>query len=179
MASFSKYLFLDRDGTLIQNKHYLSDPEQVEFCEGAIEGLLGLKSAGYRLVVVTNQSGIGRGYFTVEQMEAVHKRIKENLFRKGILIEEILYCPHRPEEECDCRKPKAGMIKNYLKEKNLIEIEGWVIGDRWCDIEMARRAKLRSVWIENQRHPEEIPRCRQYSDIVASSIEEAAQLIIG
>lgn len=174
-----KFLFLDRDGTLIRNRHYLSDPDGVEFCPGATKGLSEFIKASFHIVVVTNQSGIGRGYFTLEQMHDVHQRISDLLHTEGIVIAGFLYCPHRPEDACRCRKPSVGLIEDYQK-RHAVELgKSWVIGDRWCDIAMAQNAGLGSVWIENTRHQEEIERCRDHATYVVSTIFEAARLIIG
>ena len=104
-----KWIILDRDGTLIKEKDYLHDPDGAELTEGAAEGLRMLSKLGYRFVVLTNQSGIGRGYFTEDEMNAVHLRVDEMLACAGVRVEGWFHCPHKPSDGCSCRKPAAGL----------------------------------------------------------------------
>lgn len=174
-----KYIFLDRDGTVIVDKHYLHRPEEVQLCDGVIEGLGNLQKSGFELVVVTNQSGIGRGFYSADQMHLVHERISKILSDDEIVIRDFLFCPHTPEANCDCRKPQTGLLDRF-REMHLVDINSsWVIGDRLCDVEFAKNAGLRSVWIQNSRHPEEMERCRMISDHTAQSFAEAARHIVG
>ena len=112
--SKNKYIILDRDGTLIEEKNYLHDPDQVSLLPGVIEGLKKLASAGYKFIVLTNQSGIGRGYFKESDMFAVNERLSFILSSEGIEITKFYYCPHKPEEGCRCRKPKPGMVHRLV-----------------------------------------------------------------
>lgn len=143
-----KWIILDRDGTLIAEKNYLHDPGCVEVLPGVYDGLSLLASAGFRFIIVTNQSGIGRGYYTESEMKAVHKHLSSLLKTKGITIEGFYHCPHRPEEGCECRKPKTGLIKqaeNYLGfTDNDIAC---VIGDKKLDIELAQNIGVPSVLV--------------------------------
>lgn len=104
-------IYMDRDNTLIEDCPYCSSREQVRLMEGAAEAVKLMREAGMRIVVITNQSGIGRGYFTVEQMHEVNERMIELLRQEGADIDGIYYCPHRPDEGCACRKPATGMIE--------------------------------------------------------------------
>ncbi|MBR3651442.1 MAG: HAD-IIIA family hydrolase [Victivallales bacterium] len=99
------YIFIDRDDTLIIDKEYLSDPAGVEFPKGSIAGLKRLRDAGYGIILITNQSGIGRGYFTEDDLAAVHRRLKELLANEGLELAAIYYCPHAPR--CRLRLPQA------------------------------------------------------------------------
>ncbi len=101
---------LDRDGTIIAERSYLSDPDQVELLPGTVEGLRRLQRMGCGLVVITNQSGIGRGYFTETQLARIHERMKALLAREQVRLDGIYICPHRPEEHCSCRKPEPGLV---------------------------------------------------------------------
>lgn len=144
-------IFLDRDGTLIHDRHYLADPAGVELLPNAVEGLGRMQALGGRLVVVTNQSGIGRGYFTVAEMEAVHARIVADLARAGIALEGFYHCPHTPDAGCDCRKPRAGMIHQALAALDLDAASAanplYVIGDKPCDIELGHGVGARSILV--------------------------------
>jgi len=133
---------LDRDGTLIEHVHYLSDPAGVRLLPGTIQGLLDLKRLGYRLVMVSNQSGVGRGYFGEAEVRAVNARLQELLAPHGVELELLLYCPHRPDDGCVCRKPGPGMAAEACR---LLEatLEGAiVVGDSDCDMDLARALQL-------------------------------------
>lgn len=126
-----KAVFFDRDGTLIVDKHYLHDPDQVEFLPDAFTALRTIRDKGYKIFMVTNQSGIGRGMFKVEDMHKVHDKIVEVLADEGITVEDIAFCPHSPDDDCECRKPSPKMITD-LMQKHGIE-EGFMIGDKTID----------------------------------------------
>lgn len=138
-----KALFLDRDNTLIKDKGYIHEPEKVEILPGVVEGLRLLREAGYLLIVVSNQSGIGRGYFRVEDFHAVNKRIQELLKPSNVQIDDFFFCPHKPEDNCNCRKPKTGMVKEAVKKWNIDLKKSFVIGDKEIDVLLAANAGCR------------------------------------
>ena len=125
---------IDRDGTIIVEKHYLHDPEQVELVPGAAEALAGLQRAGIRLFVVTNQSGIGRGYYSREDFLAVQERLASLLASHGVALDGTSYCPHAPEECCTCRKPGPGMWEQLRARHGLKADETAMIGDNASDV---------------------------------------------
>lgn len=128
------HIILDRDGTIIKEKNYLSDPKGVEFLPGVENALRLLSFAGAKLYIVTNQSGIGRGYFKEKEYADCAERVLELLGNEGIKIEYTTYCPHAPEENCVCRKPAVGMW-NEIKDKFQISPEHTVmIGDKIADV---------------------------------------------
>lgn len=135
-------VFLDRDNTIIADCPYCKSREQVRLLEGAGEAVSHLNRRGIAVIVLTNQSGIGRGYFTAGQMEEVNEEMKRQLAEHGAHIDAIYCCPHRPEDGCGCRKPESGLIDQARREHG--SAEEFVIGDRDdIDGEMARRAGLR------------------------------------
>ncbi|MCD7974445.1 MAG: HAD family hydrolase [Phascolarctobacterium sp.] len=145
-----KAVFFDRDGVLDVDVGYLSDPAEFEWIEGAPEALAFMHSLGYKLFVVTNQSGIARGYYTVEDMEKVHVYMQQELEKCGGCIDRFYYCPHYREGEakeyvceCDCRKPKPGMILQAMKEYDIDKDASFLIGDRDKDLEAAANAGIR------------------------------------
>ena len=155
-----KAVFLDRDGTIIEDKHYIMDPEQVSLMPNSAEGLFLLQSVGYRLIVVTNQSGIARGYFTVKDMELVNKKMCELLKDKGVTINKIYYCPHYDKDipnglykkECTCRKPKPGMAYMARDELHIDLDQTYMIGDKISDIEFGKNAGCRgTILLANRR----------------------------
>lgn len=139
------WLLLDRDNTILDDPGYLSDPDQVVFLPGALEGLKRFHEAGWPLVVLTNQSGIGRGYFGVEELKAVHDRFQELLAERGVKLSGIFYCPHSPEEGCNCRKPAPGLAEQASRELGLELSEAIMVGDKESDLLLGREVECRQV----------------------------------
>lgn len=140
-------IFFDRDGTLIEERNYMSDPEQAVLIPGAAEAVRMARAAGYLAVVLTNQSGVGRGYFSMEDVEAVHRRIEEMLAAEGARLDGIYICPHAPEEDCGCRKPRTGLVERAARELDIDLARSWMIGDKAADIELAANAGMKSVLV--------------------------------
>ena len=136
---------LDRDGTIIVDKVYLSDPDGIEFAPGAIEGLRLLRDAGFALVLITNQSGIARGLFDAATLEKIHDRLRSLLAAEGVEFEAIYVCPHGPGDGCDCRKPQPGMLRQAMRELGFGPDEIVMIGDSEADMGAAKAAGVRSV----------------------------------
>jgi len=135
------FVLLDRDGTIIVERHYLADPRQLEFLPGAIIGLQHMLTMGLGLVVVTNQSAVGRGFFEETQLELVHRHLRDLLKGEGIHLEGIYCCPHTPESHCACRKPCSGLAEQAAQELDFDLQASFVIGDKSADIELGRRVK--------------------------------------
>jgi D-glycero-D-manno-heptose 1,7-bisphosphate phosphatase len=131
-------VLLDRDGTIIEDPGYLDDPGRLQFLPGAVEGLRQLAAGGFRLVVITNQSGIGRGALTEQQVADVHQRLREELTRSGVALAGIYHCPHRPGDGCSCRKPATGLVDRAAAELGFPRSESVVVGDKASDIGLAR-----------------------------------------
>lgn len=129
---------LDRDGTINVERHYLSDPDQVELLPGAAAGLRRLRDLGALLVVVTNQSGIGRGYFDEARLAAIHDRLAALLAAEGVTLDAFYHCPHVPDDDCDCRKPEPGMIRQAAADWAFDPAAAFVVGDKPCDIDLGR-----------------------------------------
>jgi len=133
-----RFVILDRDGTILVERHYLSDPNQVQLIQGAAEGLRRLQGLGLGLIVITNQSAIGRGMFDEAKLEAIHRRMHELLHAEGIRLDGVYVCPHRPEDACRCRKPKAGLLERAARELRFEARGCFVIGDKACDVDLGR-----------------------------------------
>lgn len=142
-------VFLDRDGTLIRERDYLSDPDDVELVEGTVEALAELRDAGYALIVITNQSGIARGYYTEEDYRAVAARLDAILREAGTPVDATFYCPHHPEETgpCPCRKPGTGMHREAIRRLGLDPERSWFVGDKLSDLVPARRLGGRGILV--------------------------------
>lgn len=132
-----RYVLLDRDGTIVVEREYLADPAGVELLPRAAEGLRKLQAAGFGLVVVTNQSGIGRGYFDEAALAAVHARMQELLTNENVALDGIYYCPHVDEDDCDCRKPRPGLATQAARELSFDVSQAFVIGDKAIDVNLA------------------------------------------
>ncbi|MDP3293534.1 MAG: HAD family hydrolase [Nevskia sp.] len=132
--TFRAWALLDRDGTIIVDKIYLSDPNGIEFASGALNGMRLLRDAGFGLVLVTNQSGIARGYFDNAALATVHARLVELLASEGLTLEAIKHCPHGPNDGCDCRKPAPGMIRAAMEDLGFDPTRAVMIGDSDADM---------------------------------------------
>ncbi|MDQ7052015.1 MAG: HAD family hydrolase [candidate division KSB1 bacterium] len=169
-------VLLDRDGTVIKEKVYLADPDGVELVSGAIDGLKRLQEAGAVLVIISNQSGVGRGYFSEQDVEAVNGRMVEMLEKAGVRIHGVYYCPHAPEDGCDCRKPEIGLLKQAERDTGLPLSSAFMIGDKAVDVEAGQRAGCRTILVLTGYGKEMRDRCDP--DFVAEDLRAAAEWIV-
>lgn len=135
-----KAVFLDRDGTINRDVPYCSRPEDFDLLPGAAEAIELLNEHGFKVVVVTNQSGIARGYFTEGMLASIHDKMQKELAKHGAHVDAIYYCPHHPDDNCECRKPKPKMILQAVRDLDIDLSQSYVIGDSEMDVELARRA---------------------------------------
>jgi heptosyltransferase II len=160
-------VFIDRDGTLIEDRHYLADPQKIAFLDGALDGVSRLKEAGYKIIIISNQSGVARGFFPVETVDAVHQRLQHLMQEAGAAPDDIRFCPHYPDGDdprytcdCDCRKPKPGMVEDAAKEHGLDLKKSILIGDKFSDIQCGRVVGMESILVrtgEGARTEKELP----------------------
>lgn len=146
----NRAIFLDRDGTVIEDCGYLSDPDLVRALPGAIEALAALASAGWKPIVVSNQSGVGRGLIAPAQMEAVNNRFLELMNSSGVPVAASYFCPHAPDDLCQCRKPSPFLLHRAAAELSLDLSSSWMIGDREGDILCGKNAGCSTIWLHNQ-----------------------------
>ena len=139
-----KAAFFDRDGTLIKDAHYLSKLSQVELLPKAVDLCLQLQREGYLLIVVTNQSGIARGYFDCSFVEETHDYMSELFADHGVRFHAIYYCPHGPDDNCECRKPKPGMLLQAAQEHDIDLSQSLMFGDKESDIQAGIAAGCKS-----------------------------------
>lgn len=172
-----RFVVLDRDGTLIVERHYLSDPGRVELISRSASGLRQLNEMGLGLVVVTNQSGVGRGFFDTACLALIHRRLCELLEAEGIRLDGIYYCPHTPEDDCLCRKPRTGLIEIAAKELDFDPVSTFVIGDKPCDIELGQRVRATTFLVRTGYGTEVASTARVSPDYVVDGVWEAAQVI--
>jgi D-glycero-D-manno-heptose 1,7-bisphosphate phosphatase len=154
MKTSKPAVFLDRDGVVIEDAHYLGSAASVTLVPGAGESIAALNRAGWLVVIVSNQSGVGRGLFPIESVEAVHTHVAELLRDFGARIDSFRFCPHHPDAEvpayrvdCTCRKPKPGMLLTAAAELGIDLAASWMIGDRVTDLEAGAAAGCRTVLV--------------------------------
>ncbi len=142
-------LFIDRDGTLNKDCPYCKNESEIVMYDDVFDTIEKL-SDDYYIIIVTNQSGIGRGYFTVADLTAMNNKVKKEIEEHGGRIDGIYYCPHKPDEGCDCRKPKLGLLSQAQKDFDISMEGSFIIGDDDSDMEMARSAGVRGIRV--RRH---------------------------
>ncbi len=169
-------LFLDRDGTLNVDRGYLSKKEDLEFYPGIFRALREIRKAGYLLIVVTNQSGIARGYYTENDYRKLNSYFLEKLNNEGVIIDRVYHCPHHPDDDCYCRKPNPGMVLTALNELNIDEEESFIIGDKANDIKLGKRLGIKTGMVMTGEGKDQIKEVTP--DFSAASITEASQVII-
>lgn len=129
-----KAIFLDRDGTIIVDKHYMHSPEELELLDGAVAGLKKLERMGFLLIIITNQSGIGRGYFTEREYEIFQEALLLRLQKNGIKIAASYYCPHMDSDKCNCRKPNLGLFETAINDFQIELKQSYAVGDNLRDL---------------------------------------------
>jgi len=170
-------VFLDRDGTINKQIDFLSDPEKFEFLPGALAGMKKMKDMGYHLVIITNQQGIGLGYYTKEDFYRVNRVLLIAASQAGITIDKIYFCPHSLAENCNCRKPAIGLVKRAEQELNLDLAHSYFIGDSIVDIEAGQRAGMKTILIqEGTAATADTDQVRL--DFVAHNLLDAADIIL-
>ena len=152
----NKAIFLDRDGTINVEKHYLYKKEDFEFLPGVIDALKKLQQAGYMLIIVTNQSGIARGYYTEGECHSLNDWMLSQLKKQGVIIAQIYYCPHLPNAEveayrkdCNCRKPKLGLFKQAINDYHIQLSKSYAIGDKIRDCAICEHTVCRGYLVGN------------------------------
>lgn len=176
-------VFLDRDGTLVHPRHYPTSPEELLLYNNIGQGLRNLQQLGFRLVVITNQSGLARGYFTVADLQQMNSYLIGELEQLGVQLDAIYHCPHHPEGivpelavRCTCRKPKPGMLLQAAADLNLDLSCSWFIGDILDDVEAGNRAGCRTILVD--LGTESIPEQQiRWPEFVAADTRHALQII--
>jgi len=150
------FVFFDKDGTLLNDVPYNVDPALMQLAPGAGDALRELAAHGFRIAIVSNQSGVARGYFPIEALVEVEARLHELFADMGVTLESFLYCPHHPDGpvreyavRCECRKPAPGMIQNAASQLGADLTRSWMVGDILDDVEAGRRAGCRTILIDN------------------------------
>ena len=175
-------MFLDRDGTIAEEVGYLNHADRFRMFPFAGPAIRRLNEAGLAVIVVTNQSGVARGYFPETLIQEVHERMQRELQSAGARLDGIYYCPHSSADGCDCRKPKTGMIERAEREHQLNVPRSYVVGDRFSDMEMAFRAGCKAIFVrtgyglgEETWHAKDWPR---QPDAIVDDVQRAVDWIL-
>ena len=168
---------LDRDCTMIVERHYLSDPDGVELVPGAARGLSQLSEAGLGLVVITNQSGIGRGLFDEARLDLIHRRLCVLLEAEGVRLDGIYFCPHTPQDDCLCRKPGLRLLETAANDLGFDRQDCFVVGDKSCDIELGQRAGATTFLVRTGYGAQTVEEGSLRSDYTVDDLWEASQVI--
>jgi D-glycero-D-manno-heptose 1,7-bisphosphate phosphatase len=172
-----RYVLIDRDGTIIEECHYLSDPDQVRLIPGSAEAMRTLREQGLGMAIVTNQSGVGRGYFDLDRLEQINQRMCQLLASEGVHLDGIYFCPHTPDDLCGCRKPQPGMIEQARKELGFEPARCMVVGDRETDIELGRNVGATTFLVRTGYGTETVNNRSANPDYIADNLLDAARLI--
>jgi D-glycero-D-manno-heptose 1,7-bisphosphate phosphatase len=165
-------IFIDRDGTIIHDADYLSCVDELEVFDFAREALSMLREKGYLIIVISNQSGVGRGMFDTAVVHAIHREINERL---GGLIDAFYFCPHLPNNGCDCRKPAIGLLRLATEDFAIDVPNSWVIGDKQSDVELGFNAGIATALVMTGYGETELPKLERMPDLVAADLLTAAR----
>jgi D-glycero-D-manno-heptose 1,7-bisphosphate phosphatase len=180
-------IFLDRDGTINREVEYLSSPDELELLPGSAQAIRLANELGFKVIIVTNQSGVARGFFTEETLQLIHDRLLAMLAAENARIDAIYYCPHHPElgvgkykTDCSCRKPKTEMADKAVAQFNLDPRESYVIGDRMADVELARNIGAHPILVKTGYGNDELALCRSRNiqmEYVAEDLLDAVRYV--
>jgi len=181
----NKAVFLDRDGTIVEDIGYLNSPEQIKFIPGSIEAIKILNEAGYKVIVITNQAGVARGLVTEDMLQTIDKVMHKNILNGGGHLDALYYCPHHPEhgvypyrQVCECRKPHTGLIKRAMRDQNLDLSKSFMIGDKASDVEAGKRAGTKTVLVLSGRGKESKKDLKEKPDHIANDLLDAVKWVL-
>ena len=174
-----RFILIDRDGTLNVEKDYLSDPDDLELTAGAGDALARLQKAGYGLAVLTNQSGIARGYFDHARLDAIHARLHQILAAYGVTLDGIYICPHGPDADCPCRKPRPGMVHQAAAALGFDPHQAVMIGDKKADLELGRAVGAATILVRTGYGRKTEAQCpAELADAIVDDLAAAADWVL-
>ena len=172
----NRAVFLDRDGTIASDVHYCRRVEDFRLFPSVPDAVKLLNDNGFRVVVITNQSGIARGYFTEDTLNDIHRKLKDELAKSNAYVDGIYYCPHHPDDKCDCRKPKTGLFKDVAQAFDIDLSRSFGVGDSAMDIEAGKALGCKTILIGNSNRGENI-NCSP--DCISKTLYGAVRWIMG
>lgn len=173
-----RFVIVDRDGTIIEHKHHLIDINDVRLLPNAASAIKKFKDLGLGIIIVTNQSVVGRNHISISDLELIHKKILDLLSARGAVVDSIYYCPHTPRDNCLCRKPKVGLIEKAVKEYGFDPKKSFVIGDNKSDIELGKNIRATTILVHTG-YDKKIEKERINPDYVVDNLEAVLPLIKG
>ena len=171
-----KAVFLDRDGVVNEDKHYVFKIDDFEFKKGLFDLCKYLTELDYSIVIITNQSGISRGYFTEADFHLLNDWMLREFYSRGVEVSAVYYCPHLPEDECTCRKPAVGLVVTATDQLNIDLSQSWIIGDKDSDIELGVNANIGGKILLQSEYV--IPARTSYADYVVNDLVEIKEIIL-
>ena len=181
----NKAVFLDRDGTIVEDVGYISSPQQLNFIPGSIEAIKKLNAAGYKVIVITNQAGVARGIVTEDMLQTIDKVMHRQILNGGAHLDGLYYCPHHPEhgvypykQACECRKPHTGLIKKAIKDHDLDLSLSFMIGDKASDIEAGKKAGVKTAFVLTGYGTTEKDELKNKPDHIAKNLSEAVKWVL-
>jgi len=177
-SSLTTAVFLDRDGTINEDVGYLDSPDRLVILEGVPEAIKRLNGIGLKVVVISNQSGVARGFFPEGVVEAIHQRLQEVLKKDGASLDGFYYCPHHPEDDCGCRKPRTGLLERASRDLGVELTASYMVGDKASDIELAYNTGAKAILVLTGKGYEERDKLIHQPHYIAKDLKEAVEWII-
>jgi len=176
----NRAVFIDRDGTINVNFGYINNPDDFKMYPGVKEGIKLLKDNGFKIIIVTNQSGIARGYFSEDALEKIHEKMKSELSKNGTEIDAIYFCPHHPDDGCRCRKPGTGLFEQAIIDLDINAEKSFVIGDRMLDVEAGYKIDCKTVLVpeDKEKVSEEMKDSNVKPDYVCDDFSSGVRWIL-
>ena len=178
MPGSKRAVFLDRDNTLCKDVPYCKRPEDLHLLPGAGEAVSRLNKAGFAVVIITNQSSIGRGWLTEDTLKSIHEKMKKDLANLGAKVDGIYHCPHMPDEGCECRKPKPSMVVRAVSEMGLDLKRSYTVGDRLFDVQLGRNSGTKAILVRSHTPAEELAEAERLADHVSPDLAAAVDWIL-
>ena len=173
-----KLILLDRDGTVNEEVHYLARPEQLNLIPGVAAGIRQFNQARFAVAIVTNQSGVARGYLSVTTLESIHQRLRELLAAEGAVIDGIFFCPHLPSDECSCRKPQPQLAHHAAHEIGTTLEGAIVIGDKECDVLLGKAIQATTILVRTGHGNKYEPTPESKPDMIFANLKDASDWIL-
>ncbi|MGI8642179.1 MAG: D-glycero-beta-D-manno-heptose 1,7-bisphosphate 7-phosphatase [Pyrinomonadaceae bacterium] len=165
--------FLDRDGTICEEVNYLSKAEDLRLFPDAVQAIKLLNENGFLVILITNQSGLARGFFDEKALREIHKKLAEELAKSGAKLDAIYFCPHNSADNCDCRKPKTGMIRQAAADFAIDLQNSWMIGDKTIDVETGFNAETKTALVLTGYGKKAVVELERKPDLIAENLLEA------
>jgi len=173
-----KAVFLDRDGTINVDTGYITNPKDLVFIRGSKKAVKVLKDKGFLVYIISNQSGVGRGFFTIKDVQAVNDKLVSEFKKYNIFIDGIFFCPHHPDEKCKCRKPRPDVVFDIAKDNKISLTKSYFVGDKLSDVQTGQNAGCKTVLIQDKKSMSTLEINCKRPDYIASNLLKAVEWIL-